>query len=94
MDGITKDQMCYTLWKTFQIPVSEADIDKLFEKYDPHSTGKIPMLAFVSGIISQHHLNEPLIDDPQVKSEETFIMQGFHRSSIPSFLKFLRYAHF
>ena len=41
--GISRDQIRYTLWKSFQLNVSNEVIDMLFQRYDPEGTGLIPM---------------------------------------------------
>ena len=41
--GISRDQIRYTLWKSFQLNVSDEVIDLLFQRYDPEKTGLIPM---------------------------------------------------
>ena len=63
-EGISRDQMRYTLWEKFQIPATENHIDMLFAKYDRSGLGRIPLQNFVAGIIREHEANEPLIDNP------------------------------
>jgi hypothetical protein len=47
VQGISRDQFCFTLWKKFQMKVSMEDIDDFFVKYDPSRSGYIPLSKFV-----------------------------------------------
>jgi Ca2+-binding EF-hand superfamily protein len=96
--GISRDQMRYTLWKTFQLNVADSDIEKLFRKYDTMRSGKIPMDIFIDAIIKGHALNEPLLEDPTKATNSKLLRTGLigdQSSTIKSkdlqeFLQFLR----
>lgn len=97
--GISRDQMRFTLWKTFQLNVSDSDIEKLFKKYDVMRSGKIPMDTFIDAIIKGHALNEPLLEDPSKATDSkllrTGVVTGDQSSTIKSkdlkeFLQFIR----
>lgn len=61
---ISRDQVKYTLFKRFQLRLSDEEIDLLFAKYDPEGRGKILIRRFVEGIIeNEENANEPLIEE-------------------------------
>jgi Ca2+-binding EF-hand superfamily protein len=61
--GISRDQVKYSLWTRFQLPVSEDEIESLFVKYDPLRTGLIQFDSFANGIIQKHGASEALMQD-------------------------------
>ena len=61
--GISRDQMRYTLWKIFQLNVSNEIIEHLFKCYDTERSGHIPMQIFCDAIMAIGNINEPLVED-------------------------------
>ena len=59
--GISRDQIRYTLWKSFQLNVSNEVIDMLFRRYDPEGTGYIPMQVQYIQSINTYTLSSSLI---------------------------------
>lgn len=67
--GISRDQMRFTLWKIFQLNVSNEVIEKLFTRYDKEKTGFILMERFCDGIMATGVQNAPLLEDPAAASD-------------------------
>jgi Ca2+-binding EF-hand superfamily protein len=82
---ISRDQIKYTLFKRFQLNLSDEEIELIFHKYDPEGRGKIPIRRFVKGIIEdEENANEPLIEEKyrgQVRNKSQVLI---------NFLDFLR----
>lgn len=91
--GITKDQLFYTIWNRFQMRVSENDLNSFYKKYDPSNQGYIPLQSFIEGVIAKHSLNEPLLEDHSSKKGTTYAKMnekiGFS-DIITKFLVFVR----
>jgi hypothetical protein len=87
--------MRFTLWKTFQMMVSNEDIEKLFRKYAKGSNGLIPMGVFIEAIITAHSMNEPLLEDNTIVTKARmqttkFDPAQFHEGHLDEFLRYLR----
>ena len=97
---ITRDQMRYTLWKNFQLNVSNEAIDHLFRRYDPEGAGTIFLQRFCDAILTVGAQLEPLLEDPKVASESKYrpkrsdsdssLGPQIHPDELNDFLKFLR----
>ena len=66
--GISRDQMRFTLWKIFQLNVSNEMIEKLFKQFGADKSGFISMQKFSDAIMAIGNINEPLLEDPAVAS--------------------------
>jgi hypothetical protein len=67
--GISKDQVKFSLWTKFQLPLSDADIDLFVAKYDSSQTGFISLHDLAKGIIKGHAKSEPLLQDNNAANE-------------------------
>jgi Ca2+-binding EF-hand superfamily protein len=45
--GISREQLLYTVWNRFQMRVSENDLNAFYKKYDPSNRGYITLQSFV-----------------------------------------------
>jgi hypothetical protein len=98
--GITRDQMRYTLWKNFQLNVSNDVIDHLFRRYDRDGAGVIPLQRFCDAILTVGAQLEPLLEDPKMASESKYrpkrndsdssLGPQLHPDELNDFLKYLR----
>jgi len=98
--GISRDQMRYTLWKIFQLNVSNEVIEHLFKRYDTERSGYIPMQTFCDAIMAIGNINEPLVEDLyaagtgttriQRKDSDTAVGVQLDPDEHKDFLRFIR----